>query len=59
MEMPTIYFITGNKGKLAEIQSMIPGVEQLDIELDEIQELDAEKVIAHKLGEALQHKKDI
>lgn len=51
-------FITGNKGKLKEIASILPQVEQLDIDLDEIQELDPKKIIEHKLREALKHDLD-
>lgn len=48
----TLHFITGNKNKLFEAQSVIPGVEQLDINLPEIQEIDAHKIIEAKLQEA-------
>jgi inosine triphosphate pyrophosphatase len=50
-----IYFITGNKGKLAEAKEIIPELEGLDIDLPEIQEIDAEKVIEAKLLEARKH----
>lgn len=46
-------FITGNPGKFKEIQSLIPDIEQLDLNLDEIQALDPQQVIAHKLQQAL------
>jgi non-canonical purine NTP pyrophosphatase (RdgB/HAM1 family) len=52
-----IYFITGNKNKLAEVQAVLPEVEQLYIDLPEIQEIDAQKIIQAKLTEALNHKK--
>lgn len=52
-----LYFITGNKNKFAEASAIISGLKQLDIDLDEIQETDAKKVIEHKLQEALTHKK--
>lgn len=51
-----IYFITGNKNKFEEVKSILPNVEQLDIDLPEIQEIDAHKVIEAKLKEALSHK---
>jgi len=51
------YFITGNKNKFAEVQAVLPEVKQLDIDLPEIQELDAQKIIQAKLTEALKHKK--
>lgn len=51
----SLYFITGNKDKLAEIQSILGSVEALDVDLQEIQELDAHKIIKAKLEEALKH----
>jgi inosine triphosphate pyrophosphatase len=54
----TLYFITGNKNKLAEAQAIIPGIEQLDIDLPEIQELDSKKIIEEKLKEAMKTKKE-
>ena len=53
----SLYFITGNKGKLAEVQSILGNVEGLDIDLPEIQELDAHKIIQAKLEEAQRHQK--
>lgn len=50
-----LYFITGNKGKFDMVKTLLPEVEQLDIDLPEIQSLDAEEVIKHKLEVALQH----
>ena len=47
-----LYFITGNKGKLAEVQSILGNVEALDIDLPEIQSLDAQEIIKAKLEEA-------
>ena len=51
----SLYFITGNKGKLTEVQSILGGVEALDIDLPEIQDLDAHKIIEAKLEEAMKH----
>lgn len=51
----TLYFITGNKGKLAEVQSILGNVEALDIDLPEIQSLDAHEIIKAKLEEAKKH----
>lgn len=51
----TLYFITRNKGKLAEVQSALPDVEALDIDLPEIQSLDAHDIIKAKLLEAQKH----
>jgi len=47
-----LYFITGNQGKFKEVKAILPEVEQLDIDLDEIQEIDTKKIIGHKLNEA-------
>ncbi len=55
----TIYFITGNKNKYEEVKAIIPQVEQLEIDLPEIQEIDAHKIIAAKLSEAFSHKQGI
>jgi len=48
-----IYFVTGNKNKFEEIKSIIPELIQLDLEVPEIQELDAKEVIKFKLTEAV------
>lgn len=50
-----IYFITGNKNKLAEVAAVIKDVEQLDIDLPEIQELDPHKIIQAKVAQAFTH----
>ncbi len=50
-----LYFITGNKGKLKEAQSILGDVEMLDIDLPEIQEIDAHKIVKEKLSEAQKH----
>src|SRR3989344_6640488 len=47
-----LYFITGNKGKLAEVQSILGNLEALDIDLPEIQSLDAHEIIKAKLEAA-------
>ncbi|MEI6810562.1 MAG: RdgB/HAM1 family non-canonical purine NTP pyrophosphatase [Candidatus Nomurabacteria bacterium] len=52
-----IYFITGNKNKFEEVKSILPDIEQLDIDLPEIQEMDAHKIIKTKLEEAQKHQK--
>ncbi len=46
------YFITGNKNKFSEVQAVFPNVKQLKVNLDEIQDFDARKIIEHKLLEA-------
>jgi len=52
-----LYFITGNAKKFSEVKMLMPDVEQLEIDLPEIQENDAKKIIKAKLMEALQHHK--
>lgn len=51
----TVHFLTGNPGKLKEIQAIIPEVVGMDIDLPEIQHSDATKIIQAKLTEARQH----
>lgn len=48
----TILFITGNTEKLHEVQALLPDVQGADIDLAEIQEIDAQKIITAKLAEA-------
>lgn len=52
----TLYVITGNKHKFEEISKILPLVEQLDLDLPEIQSIDAKEIIQAKLNEALKHK---
>lgn len=52
----SLYFITGNKNKFAEVSAILPNVEQIDIDLPEIQEINAKEIIKAKLLEALNHK---
>jgi inosine triphosphate pyrophosphatase len=47
-----LYFITGNNKKLAEVKSILGNVNGLDIDLPEIQSLDAHEIIEAKLEEA-------
>lgn len=47
-----IIFLTGNKGKMDEALQIIPDIEQKDIDLPEIQSIDAKVVIKNKLEEA-------
>jgi len=51
----SLYFITGNAGKFREIQAVIPEIQQLKLDLDEIQSLDPQVVIEHKLTQAAAH----
>lgn len=50
-----IYFITGNKNKFEEVRAILPDAEQLDIDLPEIQEIDAHGIIRAKLHAAFAH----
>ena len=50
-----IKFITGNIDKFAEVNAIVPNLEQLDIDLPEIQELDAQLIIREKLDAARKH----
>lgn len=54
-----IQFITGNINKFKEAQKIIPELEQLDIDLPEIQDIDAHEVIKSKLEEAKKHHEGI
>lgn len=47
-----LYFITANAGKFREIQAILPDVVQLKLDLDEIQSLDPQVVVEHKLAQA-------
>jgi non-canonical purine NTP pyrophosphatase (RdgB/HAM1 family) len=53
----SLHFITGNQGKLKEVQSILGDVVALDIDLVEIQSLDAHEIIRAKLEEARKHHK--
>ncbi len=50
-----IYFLTGNKNKFEEVKTILGEVEQLDIDLPEIQEIDAKEIIKAKIQEAFNH----
>lgn len=52
----SLYFITGNKNKFEEVKAILGDVEQLDIDLPEIQDIDARNIVRAKLLEALNHK---
>ena len=53
----TLYFITGNKNKFEEARSVIPDLNQFELDLPEIQNIDPKIIIKAKLLEALKHKK--
>ncbi|HUC20991.1 MAG TPA: non-canonical purine NTP pyrophosphatase, partial [Candidatus Polarisedimenticolaceae bacterium] len=50
-------FITSSSAKFAAIKQVIPQVEQVNLDLQEIQELDPHKVIAAKVRQAFEHHK--
>lgn len=52
-----LYFITGNKNKFDEARRVIPEIKEKEIDLLEIQELDAHKIIKEKMNEAMKHHK--
>jgi len=52
----SLEFITGNANKFAEVKAIIPEVSQIDIDLPEIQEIDAQEIIKFKLLEAFNHR---
>ncbi|MEI8337542.1 MAG: non-canonical purine NTP pyrophosphatase [bacterium] len=47
-----INFITSNKNKFDEAKKIVPQLELLSLDLNEIQEMDSKKVIEHKIAEA-------
>jgi len=51
-----LYFITGNKNKFSEARSIMGDIEQCDIDLPEIQDIDARNIIKAKLQEAFKHR---
>ena len=55
--MQKLYFITSNKSKFEEAQEILSDIEleQFDIDLPEIQEIDAREVVKAKLEAALGH----
>lgn len=52
-----LFFITGNKGKYEEVKSILGNVEQLEMDLPEIQSINAHEIIKAKLLEAKKHGK--
>lgn len=53
MKLPKITLVSGNKNKAEEVQRIIGiPLEFKDIDIDEIQSMDLEKVASHKLNEA-------
>jgi|SRR3990167_4328421 len=50
-----LFFITSNPGKFREAQAIIGDLEQLDVDLPEIQEIDAKRIITAKLAAAFEY----
>ena len=50
-----LYFITGSENKFKEAQAIVPEIERVDIDLPEIQEIDAREIIEKKLSMAFTH----
>jgi inosine triphosphate pyrophosphatase len=44
-----LFFVTANRGKFAEVQTILPEVQQLEVDLPEIQDLDPRNIIREKL----------
>lgn len=55
MSTNTIRFITSNKGKYSEFKKFIPELELLRVDLPEVQSLDPQVIIEHKLRDAMKH----
>lgn len=53
--MTNLTFITGNANKFKEVKAYFPDVAQLDLDLPEIQELDAHVIVRTKLEAAAPH----
>ena len=47
-----VYLVTGNEEKYNEFKKFLPSLDRIDLDLEEIQETDAKKIIEHKLEEA-------
>lgn len=50
--MEPLFFITSNQDKLREVRALLPDIRGIEMDLPEIQELDAHKILAAKLAEA-------
>jgi non-canonical purine NTP pyrophosphatase (RdgB/HAM1 family) len=52
-------FLTSNEHKVEEANAILGDVHQLDVDIDEIQSLDQEAIVRHKLDEARNHASDV
>jgi non-canonical purine NTP pyrophosphatase (RdgB/HAM1 family) len=51
-----LYFVTNNNNKFEEAKAILGKIKQYELDLPEIQELDARKIIGAKLKEAFKYK---
>jgi inosine triphosphate pyrophosphatase len=51
-----LYVVTGNSRKFAEVQSILSDAQQLDMDLPEVQDLDAKNVVQAKLAAARRYR---
>jgi non-canonical purine NTP pyrophosphatase (RdgB/HAM1 family) len=51
----SLFFITGNQNKFAEVKTILPQIELLRIDLPELQEINPKKIIETKLQAAFEH----
>lgn len=49
-----VFFVTGNRFKLAEVEAVLGKMRHIDLDLPEVQELDSRKVVIAKAQAALQ-----
>jgi non-canonical purine NTP pyrophosphatase (RdgB/HAM1 family) len=50
-----LYFITGNENKFREAQALIPDIEQLPLDIQEVQDIDPSRILREKLRQASLH----
>lgn len=51
----TLYFVTGNKNKVAEAQKVLPELIHYQLDIDELQTLDKQAIVKDKLRQARKH----
>lgn len=51
----SMYLVSGNSNKVKEVMRFLPGLQQLDIDLPEVQSMDPKEIIESKLFEAMKH----
>lgn len=50
-----LHFITGNDDKFSEAYSLMPNLERLTLDLDEVQDIDPHRILQHKMNQAFAH----